>query len=96
MIQIGLDFSPPRARRSDPDTSHAAARRAAAFADSLGGRALEALQAALPGGLTAPEIAVRLGARDGSISPRIKPLRKRGLVVDSGDERKGATVWMAC
>jgi hypothetical protein len=49
-----------------------------------------------PAGLTTPEIAKMVGAGDGSISPRIKPLRTRGLVVDSGLRRDGAKVWLAC
>jgi len=94
MTQLGLDFSPPRARRSDPDTAHTAAKRVAPKVGALECAVVGALRRH-PAGLTAPEIAQMVGARDGSISPRIKPLRKRGLVADSGQRRNGATVWMA-
>ena len=95
MSQLGLDFSAPLARRSDPDTSHDAAKRAALACGTLELRVVGALRAA-PGGLTAPEIAIRLGERDGSISPRMPRLEERGFVRTTGAERNKARVWVAC
>ena len=102
MNQPGFDFSPPLARNTDPDTSHAAARRVTTKVDGLESRVVEALR--VPGarsGLTAPELAVLLGERDGSISPRMKPLENKfgkgiGLVRRLSERRNGATVWVAC
>jgi hypothetical protein len=100
MTQLGLDFTPPRARRSDPDTSCTAAKRAASSQGAL----LRAVLGALlerDDGLTAIELAILIGARDGSISPRMVELERVGLVRRTGAKRRSAgrglsEVWMAC
>jgi hypothetical protein len=75
------------ARRTDPATAHAAAA-------SLSHDDLARLQklvcdalAAHPEGLTTTEIAVIGGLPRDSISPRIKGLMEKRLVVDSGEQR---------
>jgi hypothetical protein len=100
MSQPGLDFTPPRARRSDPETSHTAAKRVAPKAGALRRAVLGALRARSDG-MTAPEIAVLIGARDGSISPRMIELERVGLVRRTGAKRRNAgrgpaEIWMAC
>lgn len=72
------------ARKTDPDTSRAAAR-------SVNANALEAgVVGALksnPGGLTSFEIAQHLSLSHVSVSPRLRPLADRGVVEDSGERR---------
>jgi chromosome segregation and condensation protein ScpB len=83
------------ARHTDPDT----AQEAAASVDSvqLDVIVLDVL-GAYPQGLTTEDIATVAGQRAWSISPRMKPLEARGLVV-RGVKRKNrsgrsATVWV--
>lgn len=88
------------ARNTDPTTSHIAA------GDAEGKRAshLESIVLALLSkyreGLTTHEIAEKSGVCWGSITPRIRPLIKRGLVLNSGMKRpspygKPCIVWIA-
>jgi hypothetical protein len=100
MTQLGLDFTPPRARRSDPETSHTAAKRTAPKAGELRRAVLGALWARSEG-LTAPQLAAMVGARDGSISPRMVELERLGLARRTGEKRRidgrgPAEVWVAC
>lgn len=100
-----FDWKPPepeaKARRTDPETSHAAAR-------SVTADKLARLQAAVirvlkewPSGLTVPEIAVLLGEPRDTISPRIRPMVNLNLVADSGEKRippghtRSCIVWRA-
>jgi hypothetical protein len=52
--------------------------------------------------MTAPEIAVLVGTRDGSISPRMIELKKLGLARvlkddrDEDERRDGARIWVTC
>lgn len=66
----------------------------------LQGLSLTSIRAAGPNGLTAIEAASATGFDRFSIQPRISELRRKGLVVASGQRRrnpsgKTATVWIA-
>lgn len=80
------------------DTSFAAAEEAAETAPLLRARALSVLERS--NGLTADEVAGRLGLSILSIRPRISELTRLGKVRDSGHRRqnasgKNAIVWQA-
>jgi predicted ArsR family transcriptional regulator len=71
-IDYGPLFAAPRARASDPATSHAAAKRAA----STAGGHREAIVEALVGGPAGQsEIAKRTGLTVAAVSKRLKELR---------------------
>lgn len=75
-------------RAGDQETSIAAAASiSGTVAERLRQMALNALSSAAPGGLTVPEIAAASDVKVISISPRIAPLVRDGLVVDSGEKR---------
>lgn len=77
------------ARGSDPDTSHAAA--GSVDATEMEARVLAAIRK-FPEGCIGDQIERELPSlRIWSISPRIKPLIKKGLVVDTGQRRPGAS-----
>lgn len=93
------------ARKRDPDTAQRAAR--AVRANSLEAVVLHALRIALTGsaygetpGYTTEELAQHLGMSVVTVSPRMRPLERKGLVRDSGSRRKNdsghpAIVWVA-
>jgi len=102
MNQLGLDFAAPEnrsdrafARNSDPDTSHAAARRVTPKIQRLERQVIDALRL-FPDGLTVHGISAATGLDKWSVSPRMKPLEKKGLVRRLSERRERATVWMAC
>lgn len=77
------------ARRTDPDTSRAAAAKVGtAILESI---VLQHLRRQGPA--TTLEIAERTGIDRVSISPRLRPLANRGLVRESGQRRGGGIVW---
>ena len=92
------------ARRSDPPESQGAA---AALRDGGGAAGLERLVletlAMHPDGLTSGGLCRETGLGDGSISPRIKPLRRRGVIegredgngkpIRRYDSRQPSRVW---
>lgn len=83
----------------DSDTSKAAAEAMAAHLGPLQRRCLAAIREAGEKGLTAHETADVVGVDYMSIHPRISELRKKGLVVDSGQRRpnpsaKTAIAWV--
>ena len=92
-------FLYPYARGArDRDTSQAAGDSAAATAPLLRGKALAILERS--NGLTADEVAGRLGLSILSIRPRITELTRLGKVRDSGARRpnasgRNAIVWAA-
>lgn len=73
----------------DRDTSHAAADHAAETAPQLRARALSVLEHS--NGLTADEVAGRLGLSILSIRPRLTELSRLGKVRDSGLRRPNAS-----
>ena len=82
------------------DTSVAAAMALAPMLGRLQRLALDAIRDAGWLGLTADELAARLGMDRWSIQPRTTELRRKGLVRDSGFRRPNATgkqtiVWVA-
>ncbi len=76
------------ARSTDPDTSHAAA--STVKISELEALVLEELFAN-PAGLTTRQLAANLRRDLVSISPRIKPLVRKGAVKDSGGRVRGAS-----
>jgi DNA-binding transcriptional ArsR family regulator len=89
-VQLGLDFS-AHARRSDPETSKAAAGSVDAVGLAL--VVLESLRQHGPA--TAHELADRLSLQLVTVSPRLKPLEDRGKVRRAQEKRQGRTVWIA-
>lgn len=88
----------PRARHTDPDTSHQAARSARPRARFNRQRVLEALMDAGEHGLTDHELAARLGGQQTSLGVRRGELVKLGLVEDAHRTRpapsgSAAKVW---
>lgn len=90
---------PPRARHTDPETSHAAAATAARHHSSLDTAILDWLRYEAAGG-TSEEIANGLLVPRVSVSPRLKPMERAGLVTRTDERRTGksgvrAIVWRA-
>lgn len=84
----------------EPTTSRDAAEKIKPVAKTLRDQALEALRVAWPGGLTADEIAGKLGRSELSIRPRISELREQRAIEPStrrGVNASGMTaiVWVA-
>lgn len=75
------------ARRRDPDTSKLAARRVEAEEISV----LVTYCLRQNGPMTAEEVADKLGREVGSITPRLAPLERAGLVARTGERRPGAS-----
>lgn len=71
------------------DTSRAAAEHVAPTAALLRNRCLEVVERSM--GLTADEVAGRLGLSILSVRPRITELARLGKVRDSGDRRPNAS-----
>lgn len=89
------------ARHSDPDTSHDAA-------DSISGNGatrlenivLHAVREAGASGANAWELQQATGLPNETLTPRLAPLRRKGLIRDSGTKRNGRgtrkqIVWVA-
>jgi hypothetical protein len=96
-MQLSLTLDQPRARRSDPATSHQAAARASRFSESHAGRIHVALMA---GPATAHELAERTGLTVVQIDRRLPELQRMGMaavVVRDGATltRDGFRVWQA-
>lgn len=82
------------------ETSVAAALALSPKLGRLQRMALEAIREAGLAGLTADELAERLGMDRWSIQPRTSELRRKGLIRDSGRRRPNSTgkmaiVWIA-
>jgi len=83
------------ARATDPETSAAAAE--SIKPTELEGAVLSCLRTFSDGAIT-HEIAERMNLTPWSISPRMKPLRAKGLIEDSGHKRawhtgRASIVW---
>lgn len=81
-------------------TSIAAADALAPALGRLQWLAITAIRQAGSEGLTADELAARLGMARGSVQPRTSELRRKGLIRDSGERRRNVTgkraiVWVA-
>jgi hypothetical protein len=87
-------------RSSDPVTSHQAAESVRGReASEMEGKVLAELQM-WPDGLTSHELVWNTGIPWQSLTPRIRPLVRKGLVEDSGIKRSGPSgrsliVWRA-
>lgn len=83
-----------RARRTDPETSHKAARRADHFASTHAGRILEALRIQP---MTAGEISAHTGLSVEQVCRRLPEITGVRVVEQGGQplERGGYRVWMA-
>jgi DNA-binding MarR family transcriptional regulator len=95
MNQLQINYDPPSARRTDPDTSHEAARRAGLGASE--GRK-DALHYLSRGPCTDFELAARSGYQQTSIGKRRGELVQLGLVVKTNERRPSpsgspAIVW---
>jgi uncharacterized membrane protein len=99
IAQLSIFDAPviPKARRTDPATSREAASKVAGRVSDLEAIVLDALRAA-PAGLTTWEIAEATGLSLVTVSPRCKPLERKGLVRREGRRvnRNGcsSTVWV--
>lgn len=88
-----MSYVTPRARSTDPASSHEAAHGVCRNASRL----QEIVHQCLVdfGPQTTHEIAERTGLTVVTVSPRIKPLRLLGMVQASGVRREGRSVWEA-
>ena len=77
------------ARRTDPHTSHQAAKAIEGHLPELDGKLYRALYDAGRNGLTSQEITDVTGISRVSVSPRLRPMERRGWIEDSGDTRPG-------
>jgi hypothetical protein len=89
--------APAAARDTDPDTSHAAARRSPSLRARDRREALFA-HAAYPAGLTDFELGALIGRQQTSAGKRRGELRDAGLIEDAGERRAApsgasAIVW---
>lgn len=92
MDQMALTLDPPRARRTDPQTSQRAGRNARQFA---AGHAALILEALASGAGTFRELAQRCGLEPHAVARRLKELEAAGKVRRTAEERDGCTVWAA-
>lgn len=96
MNQTAFDFDPRTlARRSDPETSHAAARKVTAFGESHAGRIYDALRNAGDRGATYREIAQAAGMEPVAVARRMHGMEARGLIGRTVEKRGGCVVWTA-
>ncbi len=76
------------ARRTDPVTSHDAAKAAQRTSKALSDQCLTLIRKAGERGHTASELAKIIRVPRDSISPRLKPMVVKSLIRDSGVTRK--------
>jgi len=88
--QLTIDDYPARARRSDPDTSHEAAARV-----HVGNLEAIVLAELRNGSATSAELAERTGIDRVAVSPRLRPLARKGLIQETALRRNGSIVWVA-
>ncbi len=83
----------PRARNSDPVTSHEAAARAESFVAGHEAKILGALHEAGFIGMTAKEIADKTGLIDVQVNRRLSAMGERKVIRRNGARRGGCMVW---
>lgn len=100
MSQLALSFSAPLSRRSDPETSHAAAEKSADFRAKHEARIFGAIFDAGEKGATYREIAAATGMEPVAVARRLKGMERRGLIERSAltdcsgfESRDGCAVW---
>lgn len=86
-----MSIYPDSPGHRDVDTSVAAANALAPRLGRLQRMAQEAIRDNGSHGLTADELAARLGMDRWSIQPRTSELKRKGLIRDSGQRRLNAT-----
>ena len=94
-MQASLFDAPIPVRRTDPATSREAAEAIVEQLPRLEAVVLEAVTAAGKRGATSHEIADATGLSLVTVSPRLRPLARRGKVIESGQRRDGRIVWIA-
>lgn len=87
-IQFAWPSTEAKFRATNPKTSENAA--ASVRISDLEETVLQAIRC-IPGGATSLELADALCMSPWSVSPRLKPLVRKGLVRDSGQTRKGVS-----
>lgn len=86
--QLSIDFSAAaHRRRTDPDTSRAAAESMYGAIESILRRLLDAFRDRGP--MTRTEISAIVGLTDYQASKRISDLKNAGAIVDAGERRPG-------
>ena len=80
MSQLALSFSAPLSRRSDPETSRAAAEKSADFRAKHEARIFGAIFDAGEKGATYKEIAAATGMEPVAVARRLKGMERRGLI----------------
>ena len=93
-------FAQAHARKTDPVTSHEAAKSITPSLNKVEQGIYDALCSFLPGGATSDEISEASGIIYRTVTPRLKPMCKKGFVVDSGEHKRGDSgrrqiIWMA-
>lgn len=100
--QLGFDFAPSpkpalQARRTDPETSRAAAM--SVNTTELEEKVWQLLKRYGAHGLTSEEIAEKLNLSLVTVSPRLRPLANKGRVKETGKRKnssgRAAIVWVA-
>ena len=93
LFQIEMELSPPRCRRSDPSTSHAAAKKARRFAS---GQAVTILNALKQHGPLAPcQMFTFTGLTTTQADRRRKEMVLAGLIRVLDRDVDGCAVWEA-
>jgi hypothetical protein len=93
-------FDKAHARKTDPVTSHEAAEAITPLLNKVEQGIYDALCSFLPKGATSDEIVEASGIQYRTVTPRLKPMCKKGFVVDSGEYKRGESgrrqiIWMA-
>ena len=82
-------FDRAYARKTDPVTSHEAAEKITPHLGTIDDAIYKALLEVGERGATSDEIVKMTDIKYRSVTPRLKPMCKKGLVVDSGECRNG-------
>jgi hypothetical protein len=91
---------PMPVRSTDPDTSFESAHEIVAKLSYLESMVFSSIARCGEDGATAFEVQSDTGLANETCTPRFAPLRRKGVIVDSGERRKGGTgrkqiVWRA-
>lgn len=95
LLQHALDFNPPRARRTDPKTSHAAAEQARTHIRGQCQQILIQLRSCPPGGMNGAEVDQILGWLNGTAVRHMKTLSTNGFIEHVGERATPTTGCMA-
>tara|TARA_Y100001951_G_C11268227_1_gene256983 strand:+ start:581 stop:922 length:342 start_codon:yes stop_codon:yes gene_type:complete len=82
-------FNRAYARKTDPVTSHEAAEAITPPLNKIEQGIYDALCSFLPDGATSDEIVEASGIQYRTVTPRLKPMCKKGFVIDSGKYKRG-------